>query len=111
MEWSGSLLDELLEKLIGDKAYDSDLLDRHLDAEYRIEMVAPKRENRTKTQGGGALRRYLRRWVVGAVRLAALVQHSWLSTRKFTLQLPRHGPAWPHKCSCTIVKTELVASA
>jgi transposase len=46
-----------------DKAYDSDQLDRHLDEEYGIEMIAPNRENRSQTQDG-ALRRYLRRWVV-----------------------------------------------
>jgi len=61
---AGSFLDELPEKLIGDKAYDSDPLDRHLDEEYGIEMIAPNRENRSKTQDGRALRRYLRRWVV-----------------------------------------------
>ncbi len=61
---AGSFLDELPEKLIGDKAYDSDPPDRHLDEEYGIEMVAPNRENRSNTQNGRALRRYLRRWVV-----------------------------------------------
>jgi transposase len=57
---AGSFLDELPEKLIGDKAYDSDPLDRHLDEEYGIEMIAPNRENRSRTQDGRALRR----WVV-----------------------------------------------
>jgi len=61
---TGSFPDELPEKLIGDKAHDSDALDRHLDEEYGIEMIAPNRENRSKTQDGRALRRYLRRWVV-----------------------------------------------
>jgi transposase len=54
----------LLWGLVGDKAYDSDPLDRHLDEEYGIEMIAPNRENRSQTQDGRALRRYLRRWVV-----------------------------------------------
>ena len=54
---AGSFLDELREKVIGDKAYDSDPLDRHLDEEYGIEMIAPNRENRSKTQDGRALRR------------------------------------------------------
>jgi transposase len=54
----------LPEKLIGDKAYHSDPLDRHLDEECGIEMIAPNRENRSKTQNGRALRCYLRRWVV-----------------------------------------------
>lgn len=40
--------------------------------EQGIEMIAPNRENRSKTQDGRSLRRYLRRR--GApVRLAALV--------------------------------------
>lgn len=52
------------EKLIGDKAYDSDALDESLRQEG-VEMVAPHRSNRTlKTQDGRALRRYKRRWLV-----------------------------------------------
>jgi transposase len=61
---SASFLDELAARLIGDKAYDSDPLDRHLDEEYSIEMIAPNRENRSRTQDGGRLRRYKRCWVV-----------------------------------------------
>jgi transposase len=53
------------ERLIGDKAYDSDGLDEGLKAKG-IEMIAPHRENRKKppTQDGRALRRYRRRWTV-----------------------------------------------
>lgn len=61
---AGSFLDERMERLIGDKAYDSDPLDRHLGEEYGIEMIAPNRENRSQTQDGRPLRRYKRRWVV-----------------------------------------------
>jgi transposase len=61
---SGSFLDELMARLIGDKAYDSDPLDRHLEEEYGIKMIAPNRENRSQTQDGRALRRYKRRWAV-----------------------------------------------
>ncbi len=61
---SGSFLDELAARLIGDKAYDSDPLDRHLEQEYGIEMIAPNRENRSQTQDCRTLRRYKRRWVV-----------------------------------------------
>ena len=61
---AGSFLDELPERLIGDKAYDSDPLDRHLAEDYGIEMIAPNRENRSPTQDGRALRRYRRRWAV-----------------------------------------------
>ena len=53
------------EKLIGDKAYDSDPLDEELAAEG-IELIAPHRANRKKapTQDGRKLRRYKRRWKV-----------------------------------------------
>ena len=61
---AGSFLDELPERLIGDKAYDSDPLDRHLAEDYGIEMIAPNRENRRKSQDGRRLRRYRRRWAV-----------------------------------------------
>ena len=44
---------------MGDKACDSDPLDRHLDEEYGIEMIAPNRENRSKTRDARALRRRL----------------------------------------------------
>lgn len=50
-------------RLIGDKAYDSDPLDRTLDEDYGIELIAPNRRGRTrKTQDGRSLRRYKRRW-------------------------------------------------
>ncbi len=58
-------IDELPEKLIGDKAYDSDALDERL-AEQGIELIAPHKSNRRKkaTQDGRKLRRYKRRWKV-----------------------------------------------
>jgi hypothetical protein len=43
---AGSFLDELPERLIGDKAYDSDKLDQQLKDEYGIEMIAPNRGKR-----------------------------------------------------------------
>ena len=51
------------QRLIGDKAYDSDGLDQDL-ALLGIEMIAPNRSNRGKTQDGRPLRRYKRRWQV-----------------------------------------------
>ena len=53
------------ERLIGDKAYDSDPLDEEL-REQGIEMIAPHKSNRKKapTQDGRVLRRYKRRWKV-----------------------------------------------
>jgi len=60
-----SFLDALPVRLIGDKAYDSDRLDRDLAECYGIEMIAPPRgERRTPTQDGRPLRHYRRRWRV-----------------------------------------------
>lgn len=54
----------LPERLIGDKAYDSDKLDDEL-ADLGVEMIAPHRSRRRrKTQDGRPLRRYRRRWNV-----------------------------------------------
>ena len=62
------------ERLIGDKAYDSDPLDKEL-AEQGIEMIAPHKSNRKKapTQDGRVLRRYKRRWKIE--RLFAWLQN------------------------------------
>ncbi len=64
---------------------------RYLDEEYGIEMIAPNRENRGKTQDGRALRRYMRRWVLE--RLVAWLHRSpsWLSATNFML---RTSSAW-----------------
>ena len=61
-------------RLIGDRAYDSDPLDRSLAA-LGIEMIAPHKRNRTRppTQDGRPLRRYRRRWKVE--RLFAWLQN------------------------------------
>jgi transposase len=60
-----SFLDELPARLIGDKAYDSDALDRDMQEQYGIEMIAPHRSDRAHpTQDGRPLRRYRRRWTV-----------------------------------------------
>ena len=58
------LLDELPGKVIGDKAYDSDPLDKRLLRERNVELIAPHKKNRRKprTQDGRALRRYRKRW-------------------------------------------------
>jgi transposase len=62
------------ERLIGDKAYDSDPLDEEL-ADQGIEMIAPHKSNRKKaaTQDGRPLRRYKRRWKIE--RLFAWLQN------------------------------------
>ena len=55
----------LPERLIGDKAYDSNGLDERLRTERGIEMIAPHlRSRRKKTQDGRSLRRYRQRWKV-----------------------------------------------
>ena len=62
------------DRLIGDKAYDSDGLDRRLLEEHGVELIAPNRSNRkVKTQDGRPLRRYLRRWKIE--RLFAWLQN------------------------------------
>jgi len=68
------LVDEQPERLIGDRAYDSDPLDEKL-AERGIQLIAPHKRNRKKpkTQDGRALRRYRRRWKVE--RLFAWLQN------------------------------------
>jgi transposase len=54
------------DRLIGDKAYDSDGLDQMLFEDRGIDMIAPHRKGRKKarTQDGRKLRRYRRRWKV-----------------------------------------------
>jgi transposase len=58
-------LKELPQRLIGDKAYDSDRLDHHLVTTYDIELIAPHLPHRrTRTQDGRPLRRSRRRWKI-----------------------------------------------
>ena len=68
-----SFVNELPSRLIGDKAYDSDKLDATLEEDWGIEMIAPNRNNRAKTQDGRPLRRYRRRWKIE--RLFAWLQN------------------------------------
>jgi transposase len=66
-------VEEVPERLIGDKAYDSDPLAKTL-AEIGIELIAPHRSNRkVKSQDGRPLRRYKRRWKIE--RLFAWLQN------------------------------------
>jgi len=57
----------LPERLIGDKAYDSDALDQTLAEEYGVKMISPNRCNRKQSQDGRPLRRYRRRWKIERV--------------------------------------------
>lgn len=53
------------DKIIGDSAYHSDKLDKSLEQERRIELIAPHKRNRKepRTHDGRKLRRYVRRWM------------------------------------------------
>ena len=56
---------EVPQRLIGDKAYDSDQLDEQLLQEYGTELIAPNKINRRiPTQDGRPLRRYVRRYKI-----------------------------------------------
>jgi transposase len=63
------------ERVIGDRAYDSDPLDAQLREQRGIELIAPHKSNRRKpkTQDGRALRRYRNRWKIE--RLFAWLQN------------------------------------
>ena len=77
---------DLPQRLIGDRAYDSDRLDQRLMQHYGIEMIAPHTSARTRTltQDGRVLRRYRRRWKVE--RLFA-----WLHNyRRIVVRWERH---------------------
>ena len=59
------IVPDLPERLIGDKAYASDRLDREMMQNYGTEVLAPNRTNRrVQTQDGRPLRRYVRRWKI-----------------------------------------------
>ncbi len=81
----GRFLVQLPERIIGDKAYDSDPLDDEL-AKLGINMIAPHKANRKKpkTQDGRELRRYRRRWKVE--RLFAWLQNY----RRITIRWEYH---------------------
>ena len=68
-------LEDVPQKVIGDRAYDSDKLDKRLAEERGVEMIAPHKGNRrrTNTQDGRTLRRYKKRWKVE--RLFAWLQN------------------------------------
>lgn len=77
-------MDAQPERLIGDKAYDSDALDEKL-SERGIEMIAPNRSNRKKSQDGRPLRRYKRRWKIERL-------FSWLYTfRRIGIRYEYHA--------------------
>lgn len=79
-------LERLPERVIGDKAYDSDPLAQRLLSAYGIELIAPHRRNRkVKTQDGRPLRRYARRWKVERF-------FAWLNNfRRLPVRYERHA--------------------
>jgi transposase len=68
-------LEHVPEKVIGDKAYDSDALDQKLANERGVDLIAPHKGNRKQpaTQDSRTLRRYKKRWKVE--RLFAWLQN------------------------------------
>lgn len=62
-----SWIENAPERLVGDKAYDSDTLDERLAEERGVALIAPNRSNIKairKAQDGRELRRYRRRWKI-----------------------------------------------
>ena len=68
-------LEHVPEKVIGDRAYDSDKLDQRLARQRGVDLIAPHKGNRKKaaTQDGRPLRRFRKRWKVE--RLFAWLQN------------------------------------
>ena len=68
-------LEHAPDRLIGNRAYDSDPLDARLRDERGIELICPHRRGRKRapTQDGRPLRRYQKRWKVE--RLFAWLQN------------------------------------
>jgi transposase len=54
----------LPQRLIGDKAYDSNKLDAQMLDQMGVRVISPNRRGTRKTQDGRALRRYRRRWKI-----------------------------------------------
>jgi transposase len=59
-------LAETPQRLIGDRAYDSDPLDAQIRERFGVQLVAPHHSTRSRkaTQDGRVLRRYRRRWKI-----------------------------------------------
>lgn len=60
------LTSHYLDRLVGDKAFDSDKLDEAVQKKYGTPVTSSHKSNRRKikTQDGRELRRYVRRWKV-----------------------------------------------
>ena len=89
-------LPDLPARLIGDRGYDSDPLDRSCANATAIEMIAAHRRGRrrAKTQDGRPFRRRRRRWKIE--RLFAWLHNSRRAGHPLGAsrrELPRHGAA------------------
>jgi len=79
-------LEHAPDRLIGDRAYDSNALDERLLQQRGIELIAPHLSTRRlKTQDGRSLRRYKRRWLIE--RLFAWLQNY----RRLVTRWERHA--------------------
>jgi transposase len=79
-------LEHAPDRLIGDRAYDSNALDERLLVERGIELIAPHLSSRRhQTQDGRPLRRYKRRWLIE--RLFAWLQNY----RRLVTRWERHA--------------------
>ena len=95
---AGSFLDELPARLIGDRAYDSYPLDRHLERGYCIELIAPNRENRSQTQRRAQAATIQATLVCRTVVcLVAVVPATGHALRISHRELSRHGPPRLHE--------------
>lgn len=81
------------QKMISDKAYDSDRLDKELK-KLDIELIAPHKANRKKAKmrDGRELRRYKRRWKIE--RLIAWLQNF----RRIIVRYEYHSDNYPGFC-------------
>ena len=93
-------LNELPQKILGDKAYDSDALDKKLLEERNVELIAPNKANRKKSkpQDGRPLRRYVRRWKVE--RLFAWLQNY----RRIVVRYEYHSENFLSMCLLGCIK-------
>jgi hypothetical protein len=86
--------DEVPERLVGDKAYDSDPLDAEL-SEQHIEMIAPPHKScKRKTQGGRPLWRAERRWNVERTFVCRTIA-AWLSAMSIIMSIFWGLSNWP----------------
>lgn len=92
------------ERLIGDRAYDSDRLDAELEKQG-IEMITPHKRNRTRsvTQDGRKLRRFQHRWKVE--RLFAWLHNFRRLVTRYELRVENFLGFVHLGCLCIILRT------